>query len=354
MRPGPRRLTWNEFKKLHSHLNESEILRLFNIEEEQWRLFEAEEKRIIEIRSKKIIDKAQALNNQLIEAFTPRGGYIVPIPPPPPELPAGYSVWFDGSDTANMEFTSNTVSKWEDKTGNMEFGITQFGNSNNITQGSNAVRFAENSLSASISNGETVTYSTTGMTLFMVANIHSKDLVNGAALDVAHLYGRQLGVVGVSGTAIGQWAVNAASTDLNENNQFTPRLQVQVTSNGGQNFSGNSVDVGSLFLVEFQVSKSNGDAEMNIITQQGSNSNVKHYGSSYAYMNIIGTTNDNGNSGHLWDIGKIDSNPYDSDTSFFHIIHYPKLLTEEETQGVYDYINYYQNTNFQYTSSFIA
>lgn len=346
-----KRYTFNEFKKLYPNKNNSEILKLYQVELEKYRRQDLE---IINQQRNYNLEQAKFLKSELSKILQPAAGYTPPIPPPPPVLPTGYSVWFDGSDTANMEFTSNTVSKWEDKTGNMEFGITQFGNSNNITQGSNAVRFAENSLSASISNGETVTYSTTGMTLFMVANIHSKDAINPLSFDVAHLYGRQLGVVGVSGTTIGQWAVNAASTDLSENNQFTPRLQVQVTSNGGQNFSGNSVDVGSLFLVEFQVSKSNGDAEINIITQQGSNSNVKHYGSSYSFINVIGTTNDNGNSGHLWDIGKVSSNPYTSDTSFFHIIHYPKLLTEEETQGVYDYINYYQNTNFQYTSSFIA
>lgn len=86
MRPGPRRLTWNEFKQLHSHLNESEILKLFNIEEERWRLFEAEEKRIIEIKNQKIVDKAQALNNQLIDAFTSRGGFVPkPNPNPPVE-----------------------------------------------------------------------------------------------------------------------------------------------------------------------------------------------------------------------------------------------------------------------------
>ena len=346
-----RSMEWSEWRQMHPDLQDREAEYLYNLESKMFTNYQDELRNQAEFRkanlSGDLLDTAADISTILNE-----GGVYTP-PPPPPTLPEGYTVWFDGSDTTTMQFTSNTVSEWDDKVGNIELNVTQFGNSNNITQGGGAVRFAENGMEATIIDGDATSYTDRGMTLFMVANIHSKDLINGAIGDVAHLYGRQLSTVD-AGASIGQWAINARSVDAAKNDQFTPRFQVQSGTNQGNNFSGGTVDTGSIFLVEFQVSKSNSTAEMNVITQQNGNSDAKHYHSGYSGMSAISNNNDKGDSGTLtWDISEVDSNPYDSDTSYFHIIHYPKILNKQETEGVYKYFNYYNKTNFQYTASFL-
>lgn len=359
-----RRYSWPEWRQMHSNLNERDAQILF---EQELRMYDMYEQDLINLKENRIADYVQQLGEyqtNMTHMLKWGGVYIPPPPPPPPTLPLGYSVWLNGSDTSTMTFSGGEVESWEGKHTNTSASITfvpdTFLDSTGVTHDSNtnAVRLDEARYSGSVDPdyARALSYGTGSMTLFLVATINNVDVTDSYSFtnDTINLFGRQGGVVGVNAT-LGQWNIEARSTEGDSNAAFTPRLSIQISSNGQQHFNGNlSADTGSVFLYELQISKSNATAELKSIIQSDGNIGVTD--NIYSSIdNIIANTDDTLSipNSSLNKVKLNDRNAYKSDTSYHQIIQYPKLLSKAETEQVYKVLNYYAKANFTYTASFL-
>ena len=359
-----RRYSWPEWRQMHSNLNERDAQMLF---EHELRMYDLYENDLMNLKEQRVDSYVQSLGEYetTIQHSINYGGiYVPPPPPPPPTLPLGYSVWFNGSDTSTMTFSGGEVESWEGKHTNTSASMTfvpdTYLDSTGVTHDSNinAVRLDEARYSGSVDPdyARALSYGTGSMTLFVVATINNVDVKDSYPYtnDVINLFGRQGGVVGVNAT-LGQWNIEAKSTEGNSNAAFNPRLSVQITSNGQQHFTGNiSADTGSVFLYELQISKSNDTAELKSIVQSDGNTGV--IDNIYSSIdNIIASTDDTLSipNSNLNKVILNDRNAYKSDTSYHQIIQYPQLLSKTETEQVYKVLNHYTKANFVYTASFL-
>lgn len=392
MKPRHRRLTWSEFKQLHRHLNESEILKLFNIEEEQWRLFEAEEKRIVEIKNQKIIDKAQALNNQLIEVFTSRGGYYFYPPLPPP----GFSLWLDAYDSNTITTnTSSFVTSWQGKTYDpslhkgqrygrlspLRFDTTT-GFSEGITVGSATKQeyapnldalnnrsiqfrkfdvggiarypFMSGSLNLGQGTGRSLSYGSGSMTLFITLDpVTNHNPIDGH-FSVADVFGRN------DTTTDGTWNVGLGRISTtqryfsqiifySQSAGYTVRHLDSVNTE-------NNLPTSSKFpaLIEVQVHKTGStanDVSVRLIEQRGDGTTRMKSGLQTNLKQVIAANDDIVDGSDNVQILDFNASKA-SDLNYYQILQYPKALNESETKQVYEYLNYSLGTNYKYTSSF--
>jgi len=292
-----------------------------------------------------------------------------PAPPvPPPTIPSGYSLWFDASDENTITRTeTGNVRVWKSKTNNINYIAPTAGAidySDGITYENNGVKFNEFTsgvntyypyMSGSIiGDVSSVSYGEGSLTIFAVGQIHSKDIVNGAIADSYNAYGRALGVT--TNAQTGSWMIGFRAGANNSNATFRPQLSVQVGTNSyasGLQASTAFIETGSgIFACEFQISKSIDDVDARVVAQQGSEIEKTDH-TSLDILDTIRDSNDQYDNGLAVTLHQASGEAFNAEATWFSFIHYPELLTQDKTQGVYDWINHYYGTNFNATSSYI-
>lgn len=297
------------------------------------------------------------------ELFSPykrkkQGIFITPPPPPPPpEPPSGYSLWFDAYDTSTLVFEDDKIRTWKAKTGNVNFIAPDGGidYSDGITHENNGVKLSNFDdtryphMSASIiGDVSQVSYGTGSLTLFMVGEIHSKPIVNPSIPDTYYGYGRAIGVT--TNEQTGSWQLHFRAGANNNNSTFRPQLAIQTGTNTfGSSIQANTafIQTGSgIFTCEFQISKSNDDTKVRVVTSQGDRIEETTY-DSLSILDEITDSND------LFDNGldvvlhhQSVASTFNANATWYSLLHYPKLLNQDTTQEVYDYINHYYGTSF--------